>query len=118
MKDLIQLYQELSDLTLPVCKTECRVPLSCCSYEYCELTLEWAGEKGVRLERTDHPTLPLMGSEGCTVAPYLRPWCTRHVCCINSLGYKPGGIAWTKKYFALCDSINKLELLMDGETQS
>ena len=58
---------------------------------------------GIELSETDHPELPFMGPEGCTVAPYLRPICTIHACPIS---YAPvsnlGGCPTrTKEYFDL-----------------
>lgn len=102
------LYQEMADLTLPKCK-QCRVPLSCCSPEYCEMAIADAAEKGVILSRTDHITLPLMGTHGCTAPPHLRPYCTLHVCSINNLGFDPKDRAFTKKYFRIRRLIEKEE---------
>lgn len=78
-KEIIEAFQEMADLTRPKCG-ECRVPLSCCSPEYCVFTLNFAAEKSIELATTDHPTLPLMGKQGCTAPPHLRPLCTLHVC--------------------------------------
>jgi hypothetical protein len=33
-----------------------------------------------------------------------------HTCAINSLGFKPGDMEWTKKYFTLREKIETLEL--------
>lgn len=107
---LIQLYQQMAALTLPECQA-CPVPLSCCSAEYCEVTIEWARrEWGVVLEPTGHPTLPLMGPQGCTAAPHLRPICTMHTCQVSSLGYKPGDPTWTQLYFDVRKKIDVLEV--------
>lgn len=103
------LYQELANHTLPKCRT-CRVPLSCCSPEYCETAIEHAATKwGVVLVRTTHVKLPLMGPTGCTAAPHLRPLCTYHTCKVNSLGCEPGDPAWNDKYFQLRTDIDELE---------
>ena len=107
-EELEQLYKEMAELTLPKCK-ECRVPLSCCSPEYCEMAIERAKKQGVLLERTDHPKLPLMGPDGCTAAPHHRPLCTLHVCSINSIGCDPKDPAWTRKYFDLRDQLEVKE---------
>lgn len=75
-----QLSKEMAAITLAKCK-QCRCPLSCCSPEYCELSIEYAKDEwGVELVVTGHPDLPLMGSAGCVVEPHLRPICTVHVC--------------------------------------
>lgn len=79
MKTLRILYQKMADLTLPKCKS-CRVPISCCSPEYCEIALEFAKKQGEVLSPTQHPRLPLMGKDGCTAPPHLRPICAVHVC--------------------------------------
>ena len=106
---LIQLYQRMADLTLPECQT-CPIPLRCCDATYCTLAMAWASSRwGVTLERTAHPTLPLMGPEGCTAAPHLRPLCTLHTCYVNNLGYKPDDPVWTERYFALREDIEREE---------
>ena len=35
---------------------------------------------GVELTPTGHPDLPLMGPDGCTAPPHLRPACSGHLC--------------------------------------
>lgn len=108
-KKLIKLYKEMADLTLPECR-QCRVPLSCCSSEYCQQTIEIARQEwGVSLPVTNHSKLPLMGPQGCTAEPHLRPQCTLHTCDINSLGMKKGDLDWTEKYFKLREEIEELE---------
>ena len=105
-----RLFREMADLTAPVCANKdgrgCLVPHSCCDPMYCDLTQEYAASQGVALEPTGHPKLKFMGPSGCTVAPHLRPMCTLHVCCINSLGCKPGDPAFTQKYFKLREEID------------
>lgn len=59
-QELVVLYQQMADMTLPKCKS-CRVPLSCCSPEYCEISRVIALEHGVELQITNHPKLPFMG---------------------------------------------------------
>ena len=98
---LIQLYKQMSDLTQPICANKCRAPQSCCDAMYCEMADFYAKEQGILLEKTNHPNLPFMGPQGCTVPPHLRPSCTLHVCCINSLGFMPGNPKWTKEYFKI-----------------
>lgn len=102
---LTNLYQRMYDLTEPECR-QCRAPQSCCDSTACEMAIEYAKEEwGVELERTDHPTLPLMGPTGCTAAPHLRPLCTLHVCSIMGFGYKPNDEEWTNRYFELRERI-------------
>lgn len=104
---LVQLFQQMSDLTAPECANVCRVPHSCCSPEYCDMAFEEADRQGVTLERIAHPTLPLMGPTGCIAAPHLRPHCTLHTCAINGLGFKLGDLGWTKRYFKLREKIEE-----------
>lgn len=107
--ELVSLYKEMAELTLPKCK-QCPLPLSCCSPEYCGMAIQIAKEDwGVELETTDHPTLPLMGPNGCTVAPHFRPLCTLHTCKINAWGFEPKDSRWTKAYFILREKLNVLE---------
>lgn len=122
-KDLIKLYKDMADHTLPECKHSCRVPLSCCSPEYCEFTMDFASKRGVELSPTGNPRLPLMGPSGCIAPPHLRPMCTFHTCDILAVGYKkppddgsPGLEAhqWTMKYFDLRSEIEKGEMALQG----
>ena len=105
-KNLEKLFHEMAELTLPECQS-CRVPLSCCSSEYCEIAADIAREKGVILLRTAHTTLPYMSPTGCTVPPHFRPLCTLHTCAINNHGFKPGDPVWTSKYFDLRNDIQE-----------
>ncbi|HEX9232462.1 MAG TPA: hypothetical protein VF849_00145 [Blattabacteriaceae bacterium] len=106
---LIELYQKMADLTLLKCK-QCRVPLSCCSIEYCEIASNYAKEiYNINLQPTENKKLPFMSSHGCIVEPYLRPMCTLHVCSINSIGCDIKDPKWTKIYFELREQIDILE---------
>lgn len=101
------LFQQMAELTLPECR-KCRVPLSCCSPEYCEMAMVYAKEEyNIELPVTDHPRLPFMGQTGCTVPPHLRPLCTLHTCKINGVGTS-GNHEWDKKYFSLREQIDEL----------
>lgn len=105
---LKNLYQQLADHTEPKCK-KCRSPYSCCSPEYCLEAINYAEEIfDIKLTKTDHPKLPLMGPSGCIADPYLRPMCTYHTCDINGFGCDPKDPKWTKKYFKLRDKIEEL----------
>jgi hypothetical protein len=109
---LIQLYKKMADMTLVECKSACKRPYSCCSPEYCEFTLNFAEKRGVTLQETGHPRLPLMGPEGCVAPPHLRPMCAVHTCEIQSLGYKksdPTG-AWDRAYYDLRSQIEEMEM--------
>lgn len=106
---LIHLYAEMAQMTLSECQ-RCRNPLSCCSPEFCALAIEHARSHwGIALQATSHPTLPLMGSNGCVAPPHLRPCCTAHTCEINAYGCKRNDPAWTEKYFQLRDAIMEIE---------
>jgi hypothetical protein len=108
-EQLIELMQQMADLTLPECKHTCALPLSCCSPEYCRMAIQYARDQwGIELQPTDHDRLPLMGAKGCVAAPHLRPLCTLHTCQINSLGCKPNDPQWTSRYFDLRDQIEEL----------
>ena len=96
---LIELYQEMADLTRLKCG-QCRIPFQCCAPEHCENTARYAAELGVMLERTDHPRLPFLGPNGCTVVPHLRPICTVHVC-ENHLWNSD----FSERYFELRDAL-------------
>ena len=108
---LVVLYQQMADLTVGKC-AECRSPHSCCSPEYCEMAIEEAAIDGVTLTPTDHPRLKMMGPTGCIAPPHYRPLCTLHVCSINSLGFDPKDMKFTKKYFKLRDQIE--DVLVNG----
>jgi len=115
---LVELYQAMYSLTEPECACECKIPRSCCSPEYCEMTISHAKERwGVELVRTAHARLPLMGDKGCVAAPHLRPMCTLHTCTINSLGFKPNDPEWNDKYFDLRGQIDALEYNLTCELE-
>jgi hypothetical protein len=112
---LIQLYQQMSDLTAPECAGvgpgSCKCPHSCCDELACNITKDFALTQGVVL-----PEFPpnrkgafYLNESGCSVAPHLRPLCTMHTCSVNGLGFKPGDPKWTKDYFQLRGEIEKLE---------
>lgn len=117
MQNLVPLYAQMAALTVPECEKTCRAKFSCCSQEYCEAAITHAKENwGVILipvngkSITGKP-LPLMGQDGCTAPPHLRPLCTLHTCEINSLGCKKGDPNWTRKYFTLRSKIEAAESL-------
>ena len=106
---LIKLYQQLAGLTNAECR-KCPAPLSCCDADYCDMAIAYAKDSwGVDIVATDHFKFPCMGSDGCTVAPHLRPLCTFHACEISSLGFKKNDPEWTKKYWELRNEIDTLE---------
>lgn len=109
-KKLVDLYQQMYELTKPECDA-CRLPHSCCSPEYCHLAMKRAADFGISLTPTGHDKLPLMGAAGCVAPPHLRPLCTLHTCDMSGLGFKrddPLG-KWNDDYFKLRDEINEIE---------
>ena len=58
---------------------------------------------------TGNTVCKFLAPTGCIVAPHLRPICTVHACCINSIGYKRGDMEWTNRYFELRARIDELE---------
>ena len=119
---LIALYQQIYEHTKAECDRTCKLAPyradRCCDEAYCEDTMAWAEQRWkIKLARTDHPTLPLMGSNGkCTAAPHLRPQCTVHQCQIAAFGFKDDE-AWTKKYFQLRDAIERYEDPLEMERE-
>ena len=106
---LVILYQQMYEHTKDECAHSCRVPHSCCTPFDCEMTANYADTLGITLQPTGHPKLPFMGPTGCVVPPHLRPDCTLHTCAINSLGFKPDDLGWTRKYFQIRSSIHVIE---------
>ena len=106
------LWADMAALTAPLCAGKapggCRAPHSCCDPMYCDMAIEYAKEAGETLDFPGtHPHLALMGPGGCTAPPHLRPCCTLHVCCINSLGANLHDLGWNKKYFRLRAKLEK-----------
>jgi hypothetical protein len=106
---LVAAYQEMYEHTRPECG-KCKVPFNCCSAAACDGTMAHALDQwDVTLPATGHPKLPLMGEQGCTAAPHLRPLCTVHQCDISASGNKANDPAWTERYYELRERINDLE---------
>jgi hypothetical protein len=81
---------------------------------YCEAAKRFAlDEYGIELKFFDPDTsIPFLSPSGCIVPPHLRPVCSIHACCINSIGAKTkgkGSVEWTKRYFELRYAIEDLE---------
>lgn len=109
-------YEAIAEMTHKRCgQPHCRVlsETRCCAPEYCEIAITWASERwDVQLNRTEHPTLPLMGPNGCTAAPHFRPLCSMHQCKINSIGTS-GDLRFDRKYFKLRERIEDLEMRVE-----
>lgn len=102
-----KLWKDMADLTKPYCLEKCKIPRSCCSKENCWITMEYAREEfQIELKETENKEIPLLGKDGCTAEPYLRPFCTLHVCCISGLGFDPNDAEWTNRYFRLREEID------------
>ena len=109
---LKRLYAQMSEHTRNECGKSCKSlsPHRCCSREYGEMAVQVAAEYGEPVPPdTGHKVCRFMGAAGCILEPHLRPLCTLHVCCINSLGFKPGDEAWTRKYFQIRNAIERAE---------
>jgi len=107
----------MADHTCAKCGTpHCNIieeirPNRCCDRESCQMAKDYAQTRfGITLQPTNHPNLPFMGANGCTVEPYLRPLCSLHQCSINSIGVLRGSKEWTSEYFRLREEIDILEL--------
>jgi len=115
---LVALYVELSLLTARECDAACARPRSCCEARYCGLAIDHARTHWqIELTETWHAALPLMGDDGCTAAPHLRPICTAHTCAVCAHGEKPGDEAWTARYRALTEEIGAIEARLFGEAR-
>lgn len=109
-KELIELYEKMYQHTFLVCKGKCKLPLSCCSPEYCAVAYDCAKDEwDTELKLTNHKTLPLMGIDGCIASPHFRPMCTIHVCEINGMGFTKDK-KWDDIYFDLRERINELQV--------
>lgn len=107
-----QAWVDMAQLTAPLCagvgKGACRVPHSCCDRLYCDLAKEYAKEQGEVFIPVDaNARLPFMGEKGCVVPAHLRPLCTLHVCCINSIGANAHDMEWNTRYFKLRAKLEK-----------
>jgi hypothetical protein len=110
--ELVQIYQQMSELTAPICANSCKNRFKCCDKVHCEAAEKHAKERyDIELKRTNHPELPFMGEWGCVVPPHLRPVCTLHTCMVAQLGFQPYDSAWNEKYFRLRAQIEILEAL-------
>lgn len=117
---LIALYAELGRLTESECAGHCDRPRTCCEARYCAIAIDHAQTHWqTELAETWHPALPLMGDDGCTAAPHLRPICTAHTCAVCAHGEKPGDPVWNAQYKKLTGEIATIEtrLSLDTVTQ-
>jgi len=87
--ELKAVREKLAEMTKKVCD-DCTCeqrskPFRCCHGWACELAIAYADWKwGEHLRITGHPELPLMGKDGCTAPPHLRPACAGHICDENA----------------------------------
>ncbi len=104
---LKELFKQMADLTKKQCEKDCRSLTghigSCCSWEYCESAINIAKrDYGVDLVPTNHPSLKLMGENGCVAEPYFRPLCTLHICDRSLMDLK-----FSEEYFDLREKLMK-----------
>lgn len=110
---IIKLYKEMYKHTKNECAHNCRIPHSCCNYDACIMTKNWAKEYwNIELEITNNNKIPYMSDKGCIIEPHLRPNCTFHTCSISSLGFKEGDNEWTDTYFNIRNKITDLEYIL------
>lgn len=111
-QNLEALYSDIADLTLGYCNNHCIRMGSCCSTEYCLLSIDYAKtDFGIELKHTGDD-LPLLDDTGkCTAPPYLRPMCSVHQCDIAGPGFfkEDPSRALTERYFKLRLEIDNLE---------
>ena len=112
-QQLIVLYRELAELTLPKCHL-CRAPMICCDPMYCKFAKERAAEWNVTLSEVELGQRPaqqkdllFMGPTGCVVPPHLRPLCTAHVCEQHLESNQDS--TFQQRFWELRDQINDLE---------
>ncbi len=109
-KHLIDLYARLAAHTEGECSQRCERPRSCCEERYCLMAIDFAATHWQReLQPTWHRALPLMGDDGCTAAPHLRPVCTAHTCEMCAHGEKRGDAVWTARYHEIMAAIAAIE---------
>lgn len=98
-------FQKLAAHTWERCQRKCKIvayrETRCCDEMYCREAIRYAAERGITLEPTGHPTIPLMGDTGCIAEPHLRPLCAMESCIISSWGFDPDDPEWTQEYFRL-----------------
>ncbi len=114
-EELKKLWREMYELTEPRCAKDCNAPRTCCSAEYCEMAIQRAKDVwGEELVRTGHPTLPMMGPQGCIAPPHTRVLCTVHICegTLAKLGITEPG--WSRRYWKLREQIGELEYERHG----
>lgn len=115
---LVALYAEVAALTEIECSGACERPRTCCEERYCLIAVDFAQSHWqIALQPTWHPALPLMGDDGCTAAPHLRPICSAHTCEMCTHGEKRGDPSWTARYNDIMHAIGEIELaVFDGAT--
>jgi hypothetical protein len=110
---LVRLYAQLAAHTEPECSGRCERPRTCCDERYCSIAIEFAkAQWQVDLQSTWHPALPLMGDDGCTAAPHLRPICSAHTCEMCAHGTKRGDPVWTARYYEIMQAIAEVETVV------
>lgn len=104
--ELKTVSQQMADHTKPQCAA-CPVAYSCCDAMYCGAAKAFAEKMGETIDYNEDREIPCLGSDGCTVDPWLRIACTLHTCEINSMGFTSDP-AWDKTYFDLREKMTSL----------
>lgn len=115
-----ELSQHMSDHTANECGSpDCR-PYKrggCCTQFDCEMAASIAagmGENVRPLSISNDEVRFFSADQPCVLKPWQRPVCTWHTCKINALGFKPGDVEWTTRYFRLREAMNEeMENCMD-----
>jgi hypothetical protein len=124
--ELIELYQQASDITKPLClkgegcKELADKPYHCCHKKYCDMAAKFALDGyGIVLQPTGHE-IPFMSSIGCIVPSHLRPVCTLHVCSISWAGKSniQNDTEKTRAFLELRENILRLEAKEGREVYS
>lgn len=76
---LVQLYDELVNITNPICG-RCPKPYSCCESRHCINTAKIVSDvHNIRFAYGKHH-LPLMGEKTCKVPTFMRTFCSQFIC--------------------------------------
>ena len=100
---MIDLWQQMADLTKEKCQKSCRNMGACCSGEYCEFAAETMVKAGEKV-----PPMPFVVDGKCSIPPHYRPLCLLHQCDIASLGFAKGDPEWTNRYFKLREKLEDI----------
>ena len=115
-EELRRLYQEIRDMTNPLCGT-CEVPYACCDVHWCHLSRVWtvqAWDEQVVVPTNPQPntltgiTIPLLGPEGCTAKAWQCPTCSAHLC---EETFNKQSDEWKTQWQTIHDRVQELEFI-------